>query len=84
MKKISIWIFWIALAINFISHAIIGLDLLNDSYDFIVETYISGACFFIILVSSLLIVFGNKCPYCGKTIMGNGAYCSHCGKKIKE
>lgn len=84
MKKIAIWLFWIALGVNFVSHTIIGLDILNKSYDFIVETYISGACFFIILLCSLIIALGNKCPHCGKTIMGNGEYCSHCGNKLKE
>lgn len=32
----------------------------------------------------IIIAFGNKCPHCEKTILGNGEYCSHCGKRIKE
>lgn len=84
MKKLATWILWIAFGINFISLAIIGVKLLDGNYEFLVEVYISVACFLAIFVCSLIRGFGNKCPHCGKTIIDNGEYCSHCGKKIKE
>lgn len=83
MKKTVTWILWIAFGINFIALAIIGIKLIDEKYEFMVEAGISAVCFLTIFVCNLIRALGNKCPHCGKTIMDNGEYCSYCGKKIK-
>ena len=84
MKKAVTWILWTAFGVNFIALGIIVVKLLSGDYEFLAEAYISAVCFFAVIVCSLIRAFGNKCPFCGKTIMDRGAYCSHCGKKVKE
>ncbi|NLG05918.1 MAG: zinc ribbon domain-containing protein [Clostridia bacterium] len=84
MKRVATWILWFAFVITMIAHAIIGIKLLDNNYEFIVEAYIGAAGFFTMFVCILIKAFGNKCPHCGKMLRDNGEYCSHCGKKIKE
>lgn len=84
MKKVATRIFWIAVVITVITHAVMGIKLLDDNYEITIEAYIGAACFFIIFVCSIIRVLENKCPHCGRTILDSGEYCSHCGKKIKN
>lgn len=83
MKKVATWGVLISFGIALISFAIIGVKLLAGNYEFTIEAYIGAACFYIMIVCGLIRVFNNKCPHCGKMILDNGEYCSHCGEKIK-
>ncbi len=83
MRKVANWALVIAFVIFLIDWAIMGIKLLDNNYNITVEAYIGLVCFIVIVVSIFVRAFTNKCPYCGKIRVTEGAYCSYCGKEIK-
>lgn len=84
MKKIIFWIFMIAIIVFAIDWGVVGIKLLDGDYDIIAQAYIGFACILIMFACAVYKIISNKCPYCGKTRLTNGEYCSYCGKKIAE
>lgn len=84
MKQIMKWIRIIVLTIFCVDWLIIGVKLLDNNFDFLIEAYVAFACFVILLFCTIYQLLGNKCPYCGKRREINGAYCPHCGRKIEN
>ena len=86
MKKVCIWVAIISAIVLLITWGIVGVKLLDNNYDFMVEVYITGA-FAVILLGSIVCYkfIVNRCPHCGKvndTLLGKSKFCPHCGKEI--
>lgn len=86
MKKVCIWLAVISAIILFITWGIVGVKLLDNNYDFIIEVYITGA-FALILLGSIVCYkwIGIRCPHCGKindSLFGKAKFCPHCGKEL--
>lgn len=85
MKRILFWSFIVSLIAFLIVWGMMGLKLLNGSYEIIAEAYISLALCIACFVSLAGYRFAaSKCPHCGKTQWIKGKYCSCCGKMIAD
>lgn len=86
MKKVCVWLAIISAIVLFITWGIVGVKLLDNNYEFMVEVYITGAFTLILLGSIVCYKFiVNRCPHCGKindTLLGKSKFCPHCGKEI--
>ena len=65
-----------------IDWSVVGLKLLDNNYDVIVEAYIGLVCIIIFSTCIIYKTFSDRCPHCGKLRLMNGKYCSYCGKEI--
>ena len=82
MKKFATWMAVISIVVFIVAWGIVGLKILDNSYDFITEAYvalISMAAYFI----CILYVKIKRCPYCGRMQQTFCKYCPYCGKEIK-
>lgn len=82
MRKMVFTIFIMALITFVIDWGLMGIKLLDNNYEIMIETYVGLACWIIMIVCALYKTFTNRCPYCGKLRLTNGDYCSYCGKRI--
>ena len=86
MKKVCGWLVVISAIVLLITWGAVGVKLLDNNYDFMVEVYITGA-FTVILLGSIVCYkfIGNRCPHCGKindSLFGKGKFCPYCGKEL--
>ena len=84
MKKVATWALVIAFIAVIVDWGIMGLKLFDNDYNITVEAYIALVCCIVILVSIFIRCFTDRCPHCGKIRATKGAYCSYCGKEIKN
>lgn len=84
MKKVATWALVIAFIAVIVDWGIMGLKLYDNDYNITVEAYIALVCCIVILVSIFIRCFTGRCPHCGKIRAAKGAYCSYCGKEIKN
>lgn len=83
MKKIATWLAVITIIVFVIAWGIIGLKILDNNYDFMVEAYIGYASLAVFFASIFCVRITNRCPWCGKIKQPFGKYCPYCGKEIK-
>lgn len=86
MKKVCLWLAIISAIVLFVTMGIVGVKILDNNYDFMVELYIAIP-FYIILFGSIAgyKLIGIRCPHCGKindTLLGKSKFCPHCGKEL--
>lgn len=86
MKKVCVWLAVISAIVLLITWGVVGVKLLDNNYDFMVEVYITGV-FAVILLGSIVCYKWNsdRCPFCGKvndTLLGKSKFCPHCGKEL--
>lgn len=87
MKKATTWIIVVALLVLVIAWGVIGIKLLDENYDFIIEAYICLICcaiLYVCLCIKRFVKFKIVCPHCGKIRWDEGKYCSYCGKEIRK
>ena len=86
MKKVCVWLAIISAIVLLITWGIVGVKLLDNNYNFMVEVYITGVSLIICLGSIVCYKFiGCRCPHCGKiddSLFGKGKFCPHCGKEL--
>ena len=86
MKKVCVWLAIISAIVLFITLGVVGVKLIDGSYDTNVEVIITGVSFVIFLGSIVgYKLIGSRCPYCGKvndTLLGKSKFCPHCGKEL--
>lgn len=82
MRQIVKWIRIIALTIACVDCLIMGVKLIDNDFNVLIEAHIVFACLLIQLFCTVYQLLGNKCPYCGRWREMNGAFCPHCGRKI--
>jgi len=84
MKKTVNTILTITFIVFLIVWGLIGVKIFGfHDYDFITEAYIAMICYITIAVCVFYKIFSQKCPHCGKHILSEGKYCSHCGMKLR-
>ena len=66
-----------------IDWGIMGIKLLDNDYNIILEAYIGFVCWALIIVSIFVRVITDRCPHCGKVRATKGTFCCYCGEKIK-
>ena len=79
MKKILKWSLVIIFIVLLIDLGIIGIKIFSHDYDVILESYIGYACFLMLAVCGILMLFSTRCPHCGKVQITKGKYCPYCG-----
>ena len=84
MKKMMAYLFLVSTLIFIIDWGVMGIKIFDGDYNITFETYIDLICVIIMISCCLYRYYSRKCPYCGKTRVTNGAYCSYCGKKIDK
>ncbi len=84
MKKFMTLVHIITIIVLIVDWGVMGVKILDNNYDIMVEAYIGLACILIIFMCALYKIFRNKCPYCSKMQLTNGKYCSFCGKNIGD
>lgn len=83
LRKVANWVLVIFFVIAIIDWGIMGIKLLDNNYNIIIEAYIGLVCFIVIITCAFIRSFTDKCPHCGKIRGTKGPYCSYCGKKIE-
>lgn len=78
------WTALTAFVVFLVVWGIVGVKILNNDYDITAWVYIALVCWILMIVCGLYRVFCQKCPHCGKRLLTEGKYCSHCGQIIKE
>ena len=81
MKKILKWSLVIIFVVLLIDLGIIGIKIFSHDYDVIPESYIGYACFLMLAVCGILMLFSTRCPHCGKVQITKGKYCPYCGNE---
>ena len=81
MKKILKWSLVIIFIVLLIDLGIIGIKIFSHDYDVILESYIGYACFLMLAVCGILMLFSTMFPHCGKVQITKGKYCSYCGNE---
>lgn len=71
-----------AFIVFLIDWSIMGIKLLDNNYNIIVEAHIGLVCYIVIMVSIFIRCLTDRCPHCVKIKLINGAYCTYCGKKL--
>lgn len=84
MKKVLIGIWITAVIVFFIDWGIVGLSFLTGDYDVETGIYIGIVCMVLIFAGISYKLFHTRCPYCGKFLLFDDAYCSSCKKEIKK
>jgi len=84
LKRIKTWVLIIAMLVLMILYALIGLKLLSDNYNILIEASICLACIVIVFICIMVRLATYRCPDCGKSLKTDGSYCPFCGKKIKQ
>ena len=83
MKKTATWVLVIAFIVFLIDWGVMGIKLLDNDYNIMLEAYIGFVCWVFIIISIFVRAITDRCPRCGKVRITKGAYCSYCGEKIK-
>lgn len=83
MKKTATWVLVIAFIVFLIDWGIMGIKLLDNDYNIILEAYIGFVCWVLIIISIFVRAITDRCPRCGKVRITKGVFCSYCGEKIK-
>ena len=84
MKKIVTWILIISICISVIVWGVIGVKILDNNYDFLIEAYIGYVCFAVMMACIIYLKCIIRCQNCKKILLVNGKYCYHCGNEIKK
>ena len=86
MKKVCVWLGIISAIVLLITLGVVGVKLLDGNYDTIIEVYLTGISFVILLCSIVgYKLIGSRCPHCGMvndTLLGKSKFCPHCGKEL--
>jgi len=82
MRKIAKWLAAISIIIFIIVWGIIGVKILDNNYNFMIEAYIAYGSLAVFFVCLIYVRCTNRCPHCGKVQMVWGKYCPYCGKEI--
>ena len=82
MRKVANWLLGVFFIVFLLDWGIMGIKLLDNDYNITIEAYIVLICFIGMISCVLIRSYTDRCHYCGKVRITNGAYCSYCGKEI--
>ncbi len=87
MKKAASWTLGISLPVLLAAMFGLTISTFDRNYDLLKPFCIVMSIAWILTMLSILYLrFGEKtkCPHCGKTVAGQGPFCSYCGKRVER
>ena len=65
MKKTATWVLVIAFIVFLIDWGIMGIKLIDNDYNIILEAYIGFVCWVLIIISIFVRAITDRCHRCG-------------------